>query len=228
MPFLIGTKRAVLGRLPIVAALGGLAFDPAKAGPDIVFTNSNKTIMNGSSAGAWATALATVGQSSGKYRYGLKISALPSSGVNYALMMGLANPYAGGEGYSGYYLSQWAKSFGLGGDGTHYLSGFTVANSQYTTLVAVNDAMWFDVDLAGNLWTDTRTSGHSGYDSGGNPGTGANPFLTFTPGGLFFPAATVGGPGLGVATNAISITLLNDAASDPGTLASGFSYWPNS
>jgi hypothetical protein len=158
-------------------------------GPAITLANNNTT-ATGSGTG-WNSVRATLANSTGKRYFEQRISASDPYGGFVALgdAAMLLTSYPGASGNSGGY------DIPSQGNGASYASGsFAVAHSAPGVVSAPGDVFQVAVDLdAGKAWLGKNNV----WLFGGNPITGANPWLTFAPGTPLYPVAAfyTGGEG---------------------------------
>jgi|ERR1035437_4016621 hypothetical protein len=178
-------------------------WNPSDKGSNISLSGGN---LSAAGATAYNSVRATLAHSTGKWYWENKITA--NSG----------NTQQGGFGTAAMLLTNYvgstSKSCGAGPDGTTYVTGITNTPSLGVSWT-VNDVMNFAVDLdAGKIWCGKNGT----WVASGNPGTGANPWCTFTPPLTLFPAYS--------ANNSSNSETANfGATAFANTVPSGFLGW---
>lgn len=134
------------------------------------------------------------------------LSAFPQMGYGFANVTANLETYLGNSAEGCMY---WLNSTGS------FVNGFTVASAPspvYFGSVVTGDRFMLAIDLdAGKIWIGKNGT----YANSGNPATGANPWITFTPGKILFPA-------VGHISTLDASRLVTSAFY---TLPSGYSLW---
>lgn len=161
-----------------------LNWNPSDKGANVVLSNSN---LDANGNGTLATARATSSKSAGKWVVEHLIVSTSLTTPDYGL--GFANAAASLTTYLGNSAEgcmYWMQSTGT------FVNGFTTASAPspaYFGTIVAGDRFMLAIDLdAGKIWVGKNGT----YANSGNPATGANPWITFTPGKTLFPAVSVG------------------------------------
>lgn len=176
------------------------------------FTLTNGDLTVAATTGAWKSARATTGKSSGKLYFEIKCV---ESDTNAYYMLGVAS-----SGFSAAnYLGTSSYSAGLA-PGTQYLStGFSAGSGAAPSGNPTNNDVWqIAVDFtAGKLWLGKNNS----WIASGDPAAGTNPAVNFTPAtvGTLYPAISLYGSTSG------TWTLQALASQQTHSAPSGFSEW---
>ncbi len=159
-----------------------LTWDAAKKSANVTLSNGALDAVSVGGA-AFNAALGTNGYSAGKRYYEMQVVSFDTGTSNY-FAFGLAALQPGGAYTT--YPGGWANSVARQGSGTNLVgSGFTAGANPGLAGVAANMVIQIAVDHdAGKVWL-----GYNGtYYNSQNPAAGTNPWMTFAPGTLLYPA----------------------------------------
>jgi hypothetical protein len=159
------------------------AWNPADADVTANFANSNRDFTGTTAASQLASARTTAGKTSGKWY--CEITLIAPGSVNPFAEVGICNAsfpvttqFLGAAASSGAYYYNGAVT---------QVSGMSDPNPVSSISSTNNDVVQIAADFsAGSAWFGLNNT----WQAGGNPGTGANPWLTWTPGGAWFFAAS--------------------------------------
>ena len=207
-----GYKNSAVASFAYVINTASLAWDPAKKSGNITLSNGNLDAI--SAAAGFNLVLGSQGRSTGKCYFELEIVAYDGANQNFFVFGVGTVPTGAYETYPGGY----ASSGGLQFPSTTRVNGLVAATGTYMG-AALNHVYGVAVDMdAGKMWIADNNN-FNPLSNGTNPATGVNPFATFTPGLLLYPAL---GLYSNVPANKVRIR-------GGGTLAysppSGFSTW---
>ena len=166
---------------------GGAAFtwNPADAGSNAVITNSNRD-FGPASAGSWMSCRSNISKSAGKWYCEIAVptaasASKPNAGIGLAKSDFSTSSYLGSSDTSSGLLFAFPGSF------FNSASMVNVTATPSGDTVSPGDIymMAFDFD-SGKAWLGKNGSWFSGMD----PVAGTGPWVTWTPGGNWFVAAT--------------------------------------
>lgn len=167
-------------------ASGGASFatlDPAHTHIDAVLSNGNLTMRPKDGAGNWTASRASK-KAVGKFYVEFVLGS--SGAYQMAGIVGADFSFAAGTG-ANVYLGSAATSGGHYRDNNGYANGMTTLGS-FSTFYGTHLGMAVDAD-AGKAWFTHKNNLNSQiWTHSGNPETGANPYLTWTPNQDFYPA----------------------------------------
>jgi hypothetical protein len=174
---------------PIAALSGGpgvtaFAWNPADADTHDNFANSNRDFTGTTGASQLASARTTAGKSSGKWYCEITLLA-PTSTDPFAIVgvcdgtFAVTSDFIGnGNKSAGYYYQ---------GQSTLSSTGVTQVNPVSSVPAVNNDVVQLAMDVdAGKAWMGLNGS----WLATGNPAAGTNPWITWSPGGTWFFAAS--------------------------------------
>ncbi|KAB2850822.1 MAG: hypothetical protein F9K44_03635, partial [Hyphomicrobiaceae bacterium] len=190
-----------------------VAWDPAKKGANITLSNGD---LDAVSVGAgFNLVLGTVGRTSGKHYFEIEVVAYSTTPNYFVNGVGTTPPGA----YDGTYVGQYGSSAGQQLDGQQRVNGLVAGANTFIQLESLPFVLGVAVDMdAGKLWF-SKNNNFDPQSNGANPATGVNPFATFTPGLLLYPAASMYA---NTPTNKVRIRTGASLAYAP---PSGFSTW---
>lgn len=159
------------------------AFDPATKGSTTTLTNSDRTIST--AFASWISARSVLSKNSGKWHAELEIGTInAASSVLFGLCSATANlnTYLGNQSRNDYMLQGNAGGsiFYWNSAGQFGVTGVAAASVGQKSMVTID----FD---AGKAWLGINGT----YHNSGNPVSGANATVTFTPGTTLYLAASV-------------------------------------
>jgi hypothetical protein len=158
-------------------------FNPLDKGGDFTLSNANLTFTGSASASGWRACRASIGITSGKWRYSIYGTVGTSARVNFGIGKSTTDvsSYFSSQNIGIQYAPYDALIY-VDGTSSTFPSGGTTYRSTYTFDVLIdadNKKIWFAVD--GTVLNS------------GNPDTGANPAATWTHTDPIFPIAQVYG-----------------------------------